>query len=90
MPSLKFEPEVICPDGPSPATGGRGRGCGAERRQWRMQRGGAPAAVEKNEQASSAKFFSGTARRRGQMLPQATFEAHLCAVRIWIFRPKKI
>ena len=21
MPSLKFEPEVICPDGPSPATG---------------------------------------------------------------------
>ena len=32
-----------------------------------MQRGGAPAAVEKIEQASSAKIFSGTARRRGQM-----------------------
>ena len=47
--------------------GGAVRGCGAERRQWRMQRGGAPAAVEKNEQASSAKFFSGTARRRGQI-----------------------
>ena len=45
----------------------RGRGCGAERRQWRMQRGGAPAAVEKIEQASNAKIFSGTARRRGQI-----------------------
>ena len=59
-----------------PPLRGRGRGCGAERRQWRMQRGGAPVAVEKIEQASSAKIFSGTARRRGQMLPQATFGAH--------------
>ena len=50
-----------------PPQRGRGRGCGAERRQWRMQRGGAPAAVEKIEQASSAKIFSGTARRRGQI-----------------------
>ena len=50
-----------------PPPRGRGRGCGAERRQWRMQRGGAPAAVEKIEQASSAKIFSGTARRRGQI-----------------------
>ena len=32
-----------------------------------MQRGGASAAVEKIEQASSAKIFSGTARRRGQI-----------------------
>ena len=52
---------------PLPRHGGGERGCEAERRQWRMQRGGAPAAVEKNEQASSAKFFSGTARRRGQI-----------------------
>ena len=52
---------------PLPRSGGGERGCEAERRQWRMQRGGAPAAVEKNEQASSAKFFSGTARRRGQI-----------------------
>ena len=52
--------------------------------------GPSPAAVEKIEQASSAMIFSGTARRWGQMLPQATFEAHLCAVRIWIFRPRKI
>ena len=50
-----------------PPLRGRGRGCGAERRQGRMQRGGAPAAVEKIEQASSAKIFSGTARRRGQI-----------------------
>ena len=49
-----------------PPPRGRGRGCGAERRQWRMQRGGAPAAVEKIEQASSAKIFSGTARRWGR------------------------
>ena len=48
-----------------PPPRGRGRGCGAERRQWRMQRGGASAAVEKIEQASSAKIFSGTARRQG-------------------------
>ena len=52
---------------PLPRHGGGERGCEAERRQWRMQRGGAPAAVEKNEQASSAKIFSGTARRRGQI-----------------------
>ena len=52
---------------PLPRHGGGERGCEAERRQWRMQRGGAPAAVEKIEQASSAKFFSGTARRRGQI-----------------------
>ena len=48
---------------PLPRHGGGERGCEAERRQWRMQRGGAPAAVEKIEQASSAKIFSGTARR---------------------------
>ena len=53
--------------------GVRGRGgwgCGAEHRQWRMQRGGAPAAVEKIEQASSAKIFSGTARRQGLPIGQ--------------------
>ena len=36
----------------------------------RMQRGGAPAAVEKIEQASSAKIFSGTARRQGLRLAE--------------------
>ena len=78
MPSLKFEPEAICPDGPSPAAGEAGRGCGAERRQRRMQRGGAPVAVEKIEQASSAKIFSGTARRWGQMRPRLPLE-RICA-----------
>ena len=29
MSSLKFEPEVICPDNPSPATG-EGNGVGAD------------------------------------------------------------
>ena len=38
-------------------------GCEAERRRWRMQRGGARAAVEKIEQANSARIFSGTASR---------------------------
>ena len=52
MPSLKFEPEAICPDGPSPAAG-EGNGVGVD-------------------------------------VPAATFGAHLCAVRIWIFRPRKI
>ena len=55
-----------------------GWGCGAERRQWRMQRGGAPAAVEKIEQASSAKIFSGTARRWGQMRLRLPWE-RICA-----------
>ena len=55
------------PRRPLPRSGGGERGCGAERRQWRMQRGGAPVAVEKIEQASSAKIFSGTARRWGQI-----------------------
>ena len=61
-----------------PPPRGRGRGCGAERRQWRMQRGGAPAAVEKIEQASSAKIFSGTARRWGQMRLRLLLE-RICA-----------
>ena len=61
-----------------PPQRGRGRGCGAERRQWRMQRGGAPVAVEKIEQASSAKIFSGTARRWGQMRPRLPLE-RICA-----------
>ena len=61
-----------------PPQRGRGRGCGAERRQWRMQRGGAPVAVEKIEQASSAKIFSGTARRMGQMRPRLPWE-RICA-----------
>ena len=63
---------------PLPRHGGGGRGCGAERRQWRMQRGGAPVAVEKIEQASSAKIFSGTARRWGQMRPRLPLE-RICA-----------
>ena len=63
---------------PLPRCGEGGRGCGAERRLWRMQRGGAPAAVEKIEQASSAKIFSGTARRMGQMRPRLPWE-RICA-----------
>ena len=55
-----------------------GWGCGAEHRQWRMQRGGAPAAVEKIEQASSAMIFSGTARRWGQMRLRLPWE-RICA-----------
>ena len=43
-----------------------------------MQRGGAPVAVEKIEQASSAKIFSSTARRWGQMRPQLPLE-RICA-----------
>ena len=55
------------------------RGCGAERCLWQMQRGGAPAAVEKIEQASSAMIFSGTARRTewAQYLPRLLAYAEL-------------
>ena len=55
---------------PLPRCGEGGRGCGAERRLWRMQRGGASAAVEKIKQANSAKIFSGTARRQGLRLAE--------------------
>ena len=64
VPAAHFYVEIV-DRVPLPRIGGGERGCGAERRQWRMQRGGAPVAVEKIEQASSAKIFSGTARRQG-------------------------
>ena len=60
MQSLKFEPEVIRPDAPSPA------------------------AVEKIEQASSAKIFSGTARRWGQMRLRLPLE-RICAQYGFVF-----
>ena len=72
-----------------PPQRGRGRGCEAERRQWRMQRGGAPAAVEKIEQASSAMIFSGTARRWGQMRPRLPLERICAQYRFGFFSPEK-
>ena len=72
-----------------PPQRGRGRGCGAERRQWRMQRGGAPVAVEKIEQASSAKIFSGTARRWGQMRPWLPLERICAQYGFGFFAPEK-
>ena len=72
-----------------PPPRGRGRGCGAERRQWRMQRGGAPAAVEKIEQASSAKIFSGTARRWGQMRLRLPWERICAQYGFRFFAPEK-
>ena len=74
---------------PLPRIGGGGRGCGAERRQWRMQRDGAPAAVEKIEQASSAKIFSGTARRMGQMRPRLPLERICAQYGFKFFSPEK-
>ena len=74
---------------PLPRCGGGGRGCGAERRQWRMQRGGAPAAVEKIEQASSAKIFSGTARWWGQMRPRLPLERICAQYGVRFFSPEK-
>ena len=69
--------------------GSRCAGCGAERRQWRMQRGGAPAAVEKIEQASSAKIFSGTARRWGQMRLRLPWERICAQYGFGFFAPEK-
>ena len=74
---------------PLPRHGGGERGCEAERRQWRMQRGGAPAAVEKIEQASSAKIFSGTARRWGQMRPRLPLERICAQYEFRFFSPEK-
>ena len=72
-----------------PPLRGRGRGCGAERRQWRMQRGGAPVAVEKIEQASSAMIFSGTARRMGQMRLRLPLERICAQYGFGFFAPEK-
>ena len=74
---------------PLPRIGEGGRGCGAERRQWRMQRGGAPVAVEKIEQASSAKIFSGTARRWGQMRLRLPLERICAQYGVRFFSPEK-
>ena len=74
---------------PLPRHGRGERGCEAERRQWRMQRGGAPAAVEKIEQASSAKIFSGTARRWGQMRLRLPLERICAQYGFGFFAPEK-
>ena len=50
---------------------------------------GAPAAVEKIEQASSAKFFSGTARRWGQMRPLLPWERICAQYGFKFFSPEK-
>ena len=83
VPAAHFYVEIV-DRVPLPRIGGGERGCGAERRQWRMQRGGAPAAVEKIEQASSAKIFSGTARRWGQMRLRLPLE-RICAQYGFVF-----
>ena len=54
-----------------------------------MQRGGAPAAVEKIEQASSAKIFSGTARRWGQMRLRLPLERICAQYGVRFFSPEK-
>ncbi|MBD9108542.1 MAG: hypothetical protein EGQ05_05820 [Ruminococcaceae bacterium] len=54
-----------------------------------MQRGGAPAAVEKIEQAGSAKIFSGTARRWGQMRLRLPWERICAQYGFEFFAPEK-
>ena len=54
-----------------------------------MQRGGASVAVEKIEQASSAKIFSGTARRMGQMRPRLPWERICAQYGFGFFAPEK-
>ena len=88
VPQAHFYVE-IADRAPLPRIGEGGRGCGAERRQWRMQRGGAPAAVEKIEQASSAKIFSGTARRWGQIRPRLPLERICAQYEFRFFSPEK-
>ena len=52
-------------------------------------RRGAPAAVEKIEQASSAKIFSGTARRWGQMRLRLPLERICAQYGVRFFSPEK-
>ena len=76
---------------PLPRHGGGERGCEAERRQWRMQRGGAPVAVEKSSKRAARRFFRAP-QGGGGKYAVATFGAHLCAVRICfsrLFREKQ-
>ena len=54
-----------------------------------MQRGGASAAVEKIEQASSAKIFSGTARRWGQIRLRLPLERICAQYGFRFFSPEK-
>ena len=54
-----------------------------------MQRGGASVAVEKIEQASSAKIFSGTARRWGQMRLRLPLERICAQYGFRFFSPEK-
>ena len=77
VPQAHFYVE-IADRAPLPRIGEGGRGCGAERRQWRMQRGGAPVAVEKIEKASSAKIFRAPQGGRGKCCRRLPLEC-ICA-----------
>ena len=44
----------------------------------------------KNRASEQREDFFGHRKAVGADAPAATFGAHLCAVRIWIFRPRKI
>jgi cellulase/cellobiase CelA1 len=44
----------------------------------------------KNRASERRKDFFEHRKAVGADAPAATFGAHLCAVRIWIFRPRKI
>ena len=89
MPSLWVERAAIGTDGPSPATG-EGEGvrsrappvADAARRSTRSGR-----KIRASEQRED---FFGHRKAVGADTPAATFGAHLCAVRIWIFLPRKI
>ena len=60
---LETEGDALGVLGLAKGEGRGGWGFGAERRRWRMKRGGESVAVEKIERTNSAKIFSGTARR---------------------------
>ena len=67
---LKTDSNALGVLGLAEGEGRGGWGFGAERRRWRMKRGGESVAVEKIERTNSAKIFSGTARRAGLRLAE--------------------
>ena len=56
----------------------------------KMGKWGAPVVVGKNEQASSAKFFSGTARRRGQIRRRLPLKRICAQYGFGFFAPKNL
>ena len=89
LPRLKFEQAVICPDGPSPATGEGEGGAEPSAASGGCSEAEHPQRSKKSSKRAARRFFRAP-QGGGDRYAVATFGAYLCAVRIWIFLPRKI